>query len=409
MWMCVRSACLLAAPTLPPTRGKKRRASLCSLCCAACLGGCSAKAYPPPTIEIAPPIFRATSMWHTERISVWCDAIPVAPPRPYITSLLPRDETSDRLPPLVAAEVGVADQAPVVDVNSTLMKAANLVHMLQAHVANCSVSTSTTSAAQIGAPGGSSSASQAMPVAQASAMQTSAAPQYGVAQMIPGQPPHPPHAPQMIQAAQAAQPTQPTRVVSSNGMAAGTVAGQAVVVPSGGGYLSQEMLTTMNSAAGMGQVPPGSVVMAGGMQALPAQVGLDGNGVVHVRGGASTKSCIHPGCTKGAIGKLRLCIAHGGGKRCSVNGCNKAAQGQKPLCKAHGGGRRCKFEGCPRSARDRTDLCIGHGGGKRCLYNGCETSARSGTLYCSLHDGVVRKQVPGGSMVYQVNPMDGYQ
>ena len=101
----------------------------------------------------------------------------------------------------------------------------------------------------------------------------------------------------------------------------------------------------------------------------------------------------------GAIGKLRLCIAHGGGKRCSVAGCNKAAQGQKPLCKvsllsccgndpvpvatlnhlafvcwtwpafvvqAHGGGRRCKFEGCPRSARDRTDLCIGHGGGKRC-------------------------------------------
>lgn len=115
-----------------------------------------------------------------------------------------------------------------------------------------------------------------------------------------------------------------------------------------------------------------------------------------------TKNCIHPGCTKGAIGKLRLCIAHGGGKRCSVQGCNKAAQGQRPLCKAHGGGRRCKFDGCPRSARDRTDLCIAHGGGKRCVYMGCETSARSGTLYCSLHDGVVKKVPPGGVM-YQVN------
>jgi len=112
-------------------------------------------------------------------------------------------------------------------------------------------------------------------------------------------------------------------------------------------------------------------------------------------GGTSAKNCIHPGCTKGAIGKLRLCIAHGGGKRCTVQGCNKAAQGQKPLCKAHGGGRRCKHPGCPRSARDRTDLCIGHGGGKRCLYSGCVTSARSGTLYCSLHDGVVKKHVPG--------------
>ena len=130
------------------------------------------------------------------------------------------------------------------------------------------------------------------------------------------------------------------------------------------------------------------------------------------RGAASNKHCIHPGCTKGAIGKLRLCIAHGGGKRCSHEGCNKAAQGQKPLCKAHGGGRRCKHPGCPRSARDRTDLCIGHGGGKRCIYNGCETSARSGTIYCSLHDGVIKKHtgvayaVPG---VMQAAMMPSHQ
>ena len=106
---------------------------------------------------------------------------------------------------------------------------------------------------------------------------------------------------------------------------------------------------------------------------------------------SSSKNCNYPGCMKGAIGKLKLCIAHGGGKRCTVPGCNKAAQGQQPLCKAHGGGRRCQFPGCPRSARDRTDLCIGHGGGKRCSFVGCSTSARSGTLYCSLHDGVVKK------------------
>jgi hypothetical protein len=37
-----------------------------------------------------------------------------------------------------------------------------------------------------------------------------------------------------------------------------------------------------------------------------------------VRSTSSTKNCIHLGCTKGAIGKLRLCIAHGGGKRCSM-------------------------------------------------------------------------------------------
>eukprot|EP00966_Prymnesium_polylepis_P073208 1699999-Prymnesium_polylepis.1 len=106
---------------------------------------------------------------------------------------------------------------------------------------------------------------------------------------------------------------------------------------------------------------------------------------------SSSKNCVFPGCMKGAIGKMKLCIAHGGGKRCTVPGCNKAAQGQQPLCKAHGGGRRCQFPGCPRSARDRTDLCIGHGGGKRCAFVGCSTSARSGTLYCSLHDGVIKK------------------
>lgn len=152
-----------------------------------------------------------------------------------------------------------------------------------------------------------------------------------------------------------------------------------------------------NCGGVMPMAAPGAVQMVGApvsVHAVPVSMPMS-------QRQSATKNCIHPGCTKGAIGKLRLCIAHGGGKRCSVQGCNKAAQGQRPLCKAHGGGRRCKYEGCPRSARDQTDLCIAHGGGKRCAYMGCQTSARSGTLYCSLHDGVVKKARPGGVM-YQV-------
>jgi len=175
---------------------------------------------------------------------------------------------------------------------------------------------------------------------------------------------------------------------------------------------AQQMPAFMCGAAtavqGMAQLPNGTMgyipqEMLGAMQVGAPAVGLGRSMQVASRG-ASTKNCIHPGCTKGAIGKLRLCIAHGGGKRGSMQGCNKAAQGPTPLCKAHGGGRRCKFEGCPRSARDRTDLCIGHGGGKRCEYVGCQTSARSGTMYCSLHDGVVKKNVPGVPATFALAP-----
>ncbi|KAL1523128.1 hypothetical protein AB1Y20_018084 [Prymnesium parvum] len=142
-------------------------------------------------------------------------------------------------------------------------------------------------------------------------------------------------------------------------------------------------------------INPGVMMpMAGQPAGLPQMQNMGygaRDSISHNNQRSNTKNCVYPGCTKGAIGKLKLCIAHGGGKRCTVPGCNKAAQGQQPLCKAHGGGRRCQFPGCPRSARDRTDLCIGHGGGKRCAFVGCSTSARSGTLYCSLHDGVIKK------------------
>jgi len=201
----------------------------------------------------------------------------------------------------------------------------------------------------------------------------------------------------------------------ATGMAALPVAGAAVSTAMPGGMMQQNGIPTATGVptdathpyAAMQYTADGQMLTAqqqhvvvaqaqeqAGYYNVPQQMMMTGaDGMPIMAGGrpASTKHCIHPGCTKGAIGKLRLCIAHGGGKRCSVDGCQKAAQGQKPLCKAHGGGRRCKHPGCPRSARDRTDLCIGHGGGKRCIYNGCQTSARSGTVYFSLHDGVIKK------------------
>lgn len=49
---------------------------------------------------------------------------------------------------------------------------------------------------------------------------------------------------------------------------------------------------------------------------------------------------MHPGCGKSGLGKTKLCIAHGGGKRCSHEGCEKSAQGGTGMCKGHGGRRR---------------------------------------------------------------------
>ena len=99
-----------------------------------------------------------------------------------------------------------------------------------------------------------------------------------------------------------------------------------------GAFSSQhDMLGTLNSAAGMGVVQPGvqqgvaagAVPLGMGGMMIGGMVGVtaipNGSSSVSARPSA-TKTCVHPGCTKGAIGKLRLCIAHGGGKRCSVQG-----------------------------------------------------------------------------------------
>mmetsp|Transcript_23910 Transcript_23910/g.38127 ORF Transcript_23910/g.38127 Transcript_23910/m.38127 type:complete len:627 (+) Transcript_23910:184-2064(+) len=102
-----------------------------------------------------------------------------------------------------------------------------------------------------------------------------------------------------------------------------------------------------------------------------------------------SKGCRHPGCTKAAAsGTLRLCVAHGGGKRCSHGGCTKgAARGALRLCIAHGGGKRCQETGCSRSARGSTQYCIAHGGGKRCQLEDCPKAAQGASNYCIAHGG----------------------
>ena len=337
-------------------------------------------------------------MWRKQQVEEWQKAVPHAPPAPYLHSLAARTgDGSQPLPSLVASSS--EESKPELNAAEGVSKAAAVVAALQSRVlrqapGNAAVvgpppgvpghpcAASAVQQQQMAAAAGGASAemqaAQAQAAAHAAAIgampHTGAMPPGGMMmQQMPGMPP----------GAFVACGAQPMAVQG----------GQMATLPDGT----------------VGYIPD----MMGGMPMGAAMLGVGRPMHVAGRGGASTKNCIHPGCTKGAIGKLRLCIAHGGGKRCSYQGCNKAAQGQKPLCKSHGGGRRCKFEGCPRSARDRTDLCIGHGGGKRCCYVGCQTSARSGTMYCSLHDGVVKKTVPppGGVVVpatYTVMP-DGTQ
>ncbi|XP_020104293.1 uncharacterized protein LOC109721226 [Ananas comosus] len=62
------------------------------------------------------------------------------------------------------------------------------------------------------------------------------------------------------------------------------------------------------------------------------------------------KKCMFQGCSKGARGKSKLCIAHGGSQRCQKPGCNKGAESRTAFCKAHGGGKRCQKLGCIKTA-----------------------------------------------------------
>ena len=56
------------------------------------------------------------------------------------------------------------------------------------------------------------------------------------------------------------------------------------------------------------------------------------------KGRAAEPMCEHPsGCDRAArSGKLRMCVAHGGGRRCEEPGCNRAARARSGgLCAKH--------------------------------------------------------------------------
>ena len=107
------------------------------------------------------------------------------------------------------------------------------------------------------------------------------------------------------------------------------------------------------------------------------------------------KTCVEPGCTKGAIGKTDKCKAHGGGARCVEPGCTKSAVGKTDKCIEHGGGARCAKPGCKKSAVGKTDKCIEHGGGVQCVEPGCTKSAQGKTDKCKAHGGGARCVEPG--------------
>jgi len=99
------------------------------------------------------------------------------------------------------------------------------------------------------------------------------------------------------------------------------------------------------------------------------------------------KRCSYEGCIKSATSGSNNCIEHGGGKRCTTEGCGKSAQGRTEKCIEHGGGNRCCIEGCNRSAIGKTTKCFRHGGGKQCAIDGCSKSAKGTTNKCKSHGG----------------------
>ena len=116
---------------------------------------------------------------------------------------------------------------------------------------------------------------------------------------------------------------------------------------------------------------------------------------VHSRTGMTRKNCNEPGCTKGALGKMGKCVAHGGGERCIEPGCTKGALGKTAKCASHGGGNRCNEAGCMNGAQGKTAKCIAHGVGKRCIESGCTNSVQGNSAKCISHGGGERCNEPG--------------
>ena len=313
----------------------------------------------------------AATMRRKMQVESWHRSVPNGVPEPYLCALTPRTENGGALPSLRALRPGESNEVIKNELNiqQGLQLVASTVAIVNARTTSHPSMNNNIVAAAANATAAAVASAAANAGINTSNMGMGGMPSMAMAQA--NQMPSATGMPMPIMSGMTMQQATPLQ----GQMIVPTVVEQATFAQ---GYMSQDAMGLMG----------------------------------HSGRTSSAKHCIHPGCTKGAIGKLRLCIAHGGGKRCSVAGCNKAAQGQKPLCKAHGGGRRCKHPGCPRSARDRTDLCIGHGGGKRCIYQGCTTSARSGTIYCSLHDGVIKKHTGVQYAMGGVPPdssMGGYQ
>jgi len=71
-------------------------------------------------------------MWNSDRIDSWTESVPLVPPTPYLTKLLPRSGAS--LPQLVAPGSPGGDsggEAPPLDTAAGLQMAAAVVHSLQ--------------------------------------------------------------------------------------------------------------------------------------------------------------------------------------------------------------------------------------------------------------------------------------
>jgi len=119
------------------------------------------------------------------------------------------------------------------------------------------------------------------------------------------------------------------------------------------------------------------------------------------------RGCIYKGddpdfqCSRKGVGKERLCLRHGGGRRCIAVGCKKsAACGPYHLCIAHGGGKRCAEEGCDKVKQGKSTFCAAHGGGRRCETPGCKKVALSGPLMrCTEHGGGQKCAIEGCTKV----------
>jgi hypothetical protein len=84
-------------------------------------------------------------------------------------------------------------------------------------------------------------------------------------------------------------------------------------------------------------------------------------------------------CQLQVLAEVAHKVAH---KECLEGGCHNKGLGKKRLCIKHGGGRRCRHPDCDKGAVGSTKLCIKHGGGYPC--GGC--GKRGAARWCRHHN-----------------------